>query len=53
LPGWPGGHLLSLLRQRKKAKKGDRKPLPFGFPALRRKKWEVNETRFAQTTFTS
>ena len=26
--GRPGGHLLSLLRQRKKAKKGDRKTVP-------------------------
>jgi hypothetical protein len=42
---WPGCHLLSLLRQRKKAKKGDRKPLPFGFPFVQIKKWEANETR--------
>ncbi|MES2046808.1 MAG: hypothetical protein V4447_00290, partial [Pseudomonadota bacterium] len=26
---------------------------PFGFPSVQSKKWEMNETRFAQTTFIS
>jgi hypothetical protein len=34
-----------LLRQRKKAKKGDRQPLPYGFPFMPSKKWETGETR--------
>jgi hypothetical protein len=43
--GWPDCHILSLLRQRKNAKKGDRASPPFGYPMLQDKKWESVETR--------
>jgi len=42
LPGLaPAGHLLSLLRQRKKAKKGDPQSSPFGCPKGRGLKREA------------
>jgi hypothetical protein len=52
LPGVARLPLLSLLRQRKEAKKGDAEPLAAtGYPSLHAKSREVNETRFAQTAF--
>jgi hypothetical protein len=42
-----------LSRQEKEAKEGDRKPLAFGFPLLRRQNRETKRTRCAQTCFVS
>jgi hypothetical protein len=38
-----------LLRQKRYAKKGDAKSLPCGFPPVQVKKWEMKQTRCAQT----
>jgi hypothetical protein len=52
--GWPGSHSLFFAPPKKsKQKKGGRKPLPFGFPFVRGKKWEMKRTRCAQTSFIS
>ena len=39
--------------KKSKQKKATALPLPFVFPFVQIKKWEANETRFAQTAFTS
>jgi hypothetical protein len=52
--GWPGSHSLFFAPPKKsKQKKGDRKPLAFGFPFVQVKKWEMKRTRCAQTSFIS
>jgi hypothetical protein len=43
--GWLGGHILSLLRQRKDAKKGDAGATALRVPNCARQKWGESETR--------
>jgi hypothetical protein len=40
-----------LRRQEKEAKEGDAKSLPCGYPPVQVKKWEMKQTRYAQTSF--
>ena len=51
--GSPAATHFSCFAKKSKQKKATAKPLPFGFPFVHDKKWEANETRYAQTTFTS
>ena len=48
--GWPDSHSLSLLRQRKEAKKGDHAATALRVPNCARQKWGESETRYAQTS---
>ncbi len=49
----PAAAHFSCFAKKSKQKKATVTRQPFGFPLLWRKKWEANETRCAQTTFTS
>ncbi|RBA24920.1 hypothetical protein [Herminiimonas fonticola] len=51
--GSPAASYLFCFAKKGNPKKATAQPLPFGFPFVQIKKWEANETRFAQTTFTS
>ena len=51
--GSPAATYFSCFAKKSKQKKATAQPLPFGFPFVQSKKWEANETRYAQTTFTS
>ncbi|CAL61064.2 hypothetical protein; putative exported protein [Herminiimonas arsenicoxydans] len=51
--GSPAATHFSCFAKKSKQKKATAQPLPFGFPFVQIKKWEVNETRYARTTFTS
>ncbi|WP_229726108.1 hypothetical protein [Oxalicibacterium faecigallinarum] len=48
--GSPAATHFSCLAKKSKQKKATAKSLPFGFPVLQRKKWEMPATRYAQTS---
>ncbi|MDO8729329.1 MAG: hypothetical protein Q7K26_05630 [bacterium] len=47
--GRPAATPFLCFAKEEEAKKGDRTSLPFGFPLVQVKKWEVPTTRYAQT----
>jgi hypothetical protein len=51
--GSPAASYLFCFAKKGNPKKATAQPLPFGFPSVQIKKWEANETRYAQTAFTS
>ncbi len=51
--GSPAATHFSCFAKKSKQKKATAKQLPSGFPFVQDKKWEANETRYAQTAFIS
>ena len=51
--GGPAATFFLCFAKERRQRKATAQPLPFGFPIVQIKKWEANETRYAQTAFTS